>query len=389
MKRHVLRQTLLLTLIAGTALPGLAVAPLDAQRPSSPRATPAAPAALGQQEFARLIESLSEPGGYFDTDNLISNERSYLHVMGGLERRGVRGGAYIGVGPDQNFSYIARIRPEIAFIIDVRRDNLLQHLMFKALFARARNRAEYLALLVGRPLRAPVAQWSERPLEAIVAHLDSAAATPASVSAAHAAVAGELRTVGMPLTADDRATIVRFHQAFIDGGLALRFRTHGRLPRPYYPTLRDLLLERDLEGRHAGYLAREADFQFVREMQRTNRIVPVVGDLAGPHALAAIGRAVRERGLHVSALYASNVEDYLLRDGTFDRYSRTVAALPRDRRSVIIRSWFGTGFGGPHPDAVPGHASTQLLQSIEAFAAEREDYRSYRDVVLSRSVSTR
>jgi hypothetical protein len=75
--------------------------------------------------FAAQIASLSEPAGYFDTDNLISNERSYLQVLPDLGRRNVRGGAYIGVGPDQNFTYIAEVRPSIAFIVDVRRDNLL------------------------------------------------------------------------------------------------------------------------------------------------------------------------------------------------------------------------------------------------------------------------
>jgi hypothetical protein len=34
---------------------------------------------------------------------------------------------------DQSFSYIAAIRPAVAFMIDIRRDNLLMHLMFKAL----------------------------------------------------------------------------------------------------------------------------------------------------------------------------------------------------------------------------------------------------------------
>ena len=79
--------------------------------------------------FAARIAQLSEPGGYFDTDNLISNERSYLHVAPALRNPSLRGGAYVGVGPDQNFSYIAQIRPSIAFIVDLRRDNLLLHLL--------------------------------------------------------------------------------------------------------------------------------------------------------------------------------------------------------------------------------------------------------------------
>src|SRR5689334_16548141 len=97
--------------------------------------------------FAAQIAQLSEPGGYFDTNNLMSNERSYLQVLPALQDVGFSGGAYIGVGPDQNFSYIAAIRPSIAFIVDIRRDNLLLHLLFKAAFSAAETRVEYLCVL--------------------------------------------------------------------------------------------------------------------------------------------------------------------------------------------------------------------------------------------------
>ena len=65
--------------------------------------------ALAKEQFAQIVEKFSEPNGYFDSDNLISNEASYLHVMGKLRQMKVAGGAYIGVGPDQSFSYIAQI----------------------------------------------------------------------------------------------------------------------------------------------------------------------------------------------------------------------------------------------------------------------------------------
>ena len=45
---------------------------------------------------------------------------------------------------------IAQVKPAIAYIVDIRRENLLLHLLFKALFAQARTRAEYLAMLTGR-----------------------------------------------------------------------------------------------------------------------------------------------------------------------------------------------------------------------------------------------
>ncbi|MEO7997631.1 MAG: hypothetical protein ABI852_09305 [Gemmatimonadaceae bacterium] len=332
------------------------------------------------RDFGALIGRLSEPGGYFDTDNLISNESSYLHVIGALERYGVRGGAYIGVGPDQNFSYIARIRPRIAFLIDIRRDNMLQHLMFKALFAKSRNRIEYLALWLGKRAPTNVDAWSARSIDDIVAYLDSTPATSATSSAARKIVLDEVNKMGVTLAAADLATIERFHQAFISAGLSLRFTSAGRAPQPYYPTLRQLVLERDMEGKQASYLARESDFRVVKELQRRNLIVPVVGDLGGTKALAAIAALIKQRGDKLSALYASNAEDYVLRDGNFPVYARSVAALPRDNSSVIIRSYFG---GGNHPEAVPGYYSTQLLQKVDVFTKESASYSDYRQLVRS------
>ena len=104
-------------------------------------------------QYQELSLRLSEEEQYFDTDNLISNERPYQHLIPAINDRVPSGGAYLGVGPDQNFTYIANTRPSIAFIVDIRRHNLLQHLYFKELFERAPTRAEFLSLLLSRPMR--------------------------------------------------------------------------------------------------------------------------------------------------------------------------------------------------------------------------------------------
>ena len=52
------------------------------------------------EQFGRYIEDWSEPEGYFDSDNFISNETSYLHVIDDLRTRVNSGGIYVGVGPD-------------------------------------------------------------------------------------------------------------------------------------------------------------------------------------------------------------------------------------------------------------------------------------------------
>lgn len=338
--------------------------------------------------FARLVEQLSEPGGFFDTDNLISNERSYLHVLGKMREMGVTGGAYIGVGPDQNFSYIAQIRPEIAFIVDIRRDNLLQHLMYKAMFAEARNRLEYLCLWLGRPAPQKLAQWDDYSIQELVDYVDATPPDSAWVAQARLAARERVQRFGVPLSPADLSTIERFHSAFIADGLDLRFTSLGRGPQPGYPTLRDLLLETDLTGRPASYLAHEGDFRFLKELQARDRIIPVVGDLAGDHALAEVGRVIAERGETVSAFYTSNVEFYLMSNGSFARFAETVTRLPHNERSVMIRSHFNRP---RHPQAVPGYNSTQLLQTIRSFADEqkRGGLTSYWDLVTRHSLELR
>lgn len=364
---------------AALVVAGLFVAvapPLRAQAVATTRTLPDSVA-----DFAALVRRLSDVGGQFDTDNLISNERGYQQVLGAMERVGVRGGVYIGVGPDQNFTYIARTRPRMAFLADIRRDNMLQHLMFKALFARSRNRAEYLALWTGRVVPANVEQLSDRKIDALVELIDSAPHTRTSAQRAQQIVRDELQRSGVLLSGPDLQTIARFHQAFMADGLSLRFASTGRAPQPHYPTLRQLILEHDEAGQQRGYLASEEDFQFVKSMQRRNLIVPVTGDLAGPRTLAGIGRFLTEYGARVSVLYVSNVEDYLLRDGTFPIYLSAVRALPRDDRAVIVRSYFGGGYG--HPEATQEYYATQLVQRLSRFVADTALQRPmrYRELV--------
>jgi hypothetical protein len=310
--------------------------------------------------FAAQIAALSEPDGYFDTDNLISNERSYQQVFPELERRNVRGGAYVGVGPDQNFSYIAGIRPSIAFIVDIRRDNLLLHLLFKALFDQARSRIEYLALLFGRSVPADLTGWRDSPVDRLAQYINRPALDVKSLGSTRLRLERVIKRFGVPLSAEDLATIDRFHGRFIDGGLALQFESAGRPPQRYYPTYENLLLETDGAGRQRNYLASEESFQFIKSLQARDRVIPVVGNLSGPKALAGIGRAMTERGESLSALYASNVEFYLDRDGTYQRFIGNLSHMPHTSRTVIIRSIFNRGTGG----------SLSVVQPVEELLAQ-------------------
>lgn len=334
--------------------------------------------ASAQSSFAQLVEQLSEPSGEFDTDNLISNEKSYLHVATRLEEGGVTGGVYIGVGPDQNFSYIARVRPAAAFIVDIRRDNLLLHLLFKALFAASRNRMEYLSLLTGRPAPDRIESWRDASIDQIVAYLD--ATQPSLALALDPRFHDAIKRFGVPVSDKEWETMDRFHAVFVDAGLSLRFRSFGRPPQSYYPTYRELLLETDRNGRQRSFLASEDDFQFVRSLEARDRVIPVVGDLAGTHALSAIGRWMADHNERLSAFYVSNVENYLFRDGAFERYMENLHRLPHSERSVLIRSIFGrSGL----PDSVPGYYMTSTTQNLDDLLANftAGKYQTYFDLL--------
>src|SRR6185436_295294 len=95
---------------------------------------------------------ISEPGGAFRiADNFTSNEAEVGRVFTMLRNKGIAGGVYLGVGPEQNLTYIAAIRPAMAFVVDIRRQAVMQHLLFKAAFELAADRADFIALLFSRP----------------------------------------------------------------------------------------------------------------------------------------------------------------------------------------------------------------------------------------------
>jgi hypothetical protein len=177
---------------------------------------------------------------------------------------------------------------------------------------------------------------------------------------------------GHPLDQSDLTTIERIHVAFFEWGLETRYSNRGRLGG--YPSWRELILETDLDGNRLNYLASEASFQYIKNLQRRNLMIPVTGDLAGPHALAAVGEEIKSRGLRVSAFYTSNVEQYLMQGPAFASFAQTVTQLPFDSRSVFIRSYFR----GRHPLNVPGHTSTQLLERFETFVKQTLEGGGYR-----------
>jgi hypothetical protein len=348
---------------------------------NAPPAAQAAQIEISRSQFVEYTRALSEREGYFDTHNLISNETSYLHVVEDLRAKFPSGNVYLGVGPDQNFSYIVHARPALAIVVDIRRQNMLEHLLYKALFDLSASRAEFLARLFSS---GPLAADTRASLRTLIAAVRKSPGSSARYRENLAAVRERLTgKFGLKLSEEDFERIEFVYRTLHEEGLDLRFSSIGRDNAANYPTFESLLLQTDRSGRLQGYLSTEDLFIWMKRFQAENRLLPVVGDFAGGHALRSIGDFLRRNGLQVGAFYTSNVEFYLFGDDSqWRRYVANLRALPVSPDAVFIRSYFGNY--GSHPLTMPGHRSTTMLQRIDNFLKDESSGRlqSYGDVVF-------
>jgi hypothetical protein len=288
--------------------------------------------ALSDQEYWHLVTTLSEPGGKFQAQ-VMSNEDSAQFVIPALKQTIRPGGVYIGVGTEQNFTYIAAIQPGLAFIVDIRRDNMLEHLMYKSLFELSSDRADFVSRLFSR--RRPGDVDAKSSVKALFDAYQS-------VGASGAVYEGTLRLVIDSLTNrhkfrlsdEDKTSIADILDVFRQQG-PNNLTGQGDKNMSYTR----LMAATDLSGVNYGYLASENNFRIVQDLQKRNVIVPIVGDFAGDTALAGVGQYLKEHDAAVNVFYVSNVERYLFEQGDHGRHFYTnVAELPLDPSSTFVRS---------------------------------------------------
>jgi hypothetical protein len=350
----------LIVLAATASLWAVAPAGAVGARQAATRAA-ALPERLTDADFWALSRGLSESDGFFRSDNLVSNEVWLQWVIPDLTARVKPGGVYLGVGPEQNFTYIAAMRPKMVFLTDVRRGNLQMHLMYKALFEMSETRADFMSRLFTKP-RPPGLTTKSSATELVGAYWDQATSPEAVYKANLAAVLAHLTTTRrLPLEQADLEGIEYIYWSFYWYGPAINYSssTNGRGMVSYG----DLMLASDASGLNRAFLASEAAFRVLKDLHQRNLIVPVVGNLAGPKALRAIGQDLRERGATVSAMYLSNVEQYLVQDGLWSQFCANIASMPLDDTSTFIRSSRGGGAGR-------GGGGSGLVNSLGGMLAE-------------------
>lgn len=297
--------------------------------------------------LSRCAASLSEKPLLHDFhDNYVTNEARHDRATEFLRERG---GAYLGVGPYQNYTLIARTQPLVAVITDIRRSNVLQHLIVKALVLAAETRFDFLTRLLMRQVKLDV-----RPPVSVKALLDQIQKLPpVAEEEAENMIDSLCRTIedefDFPLTESDHEAIRAYMMEFWKCGFHIEYQ--GCPPGGLENT--DITFNgfvgmpkwgRTIAGdgksvTTSDWLGNEASYQVIRSLHNQNRIIPIVGDLSGSKTLRAVGDLLRRWGLAVNYFYTSNVEMWLLGDAgnALKQFYDNVASLPIGDRSEMIR----------------------------------------------------
>jgi hypothetical protein len=332
------------------------------------------PPRLSDAAFWQLVTDLSEPAGAFMSDNYVSNESTFQRVVPELTTSRSPSGAYVGVGPDQNFTYITALNPKIAFIVDIRRENMLLQLMYKALVELSSDRSDFLSRLFSRRTASVGTSPSAKDL------LDALAGgvpDPDLFERNARAVADHLLIRrGLTLSHLDMASIRRAQRAFFEVGPDIRY----GYPHRWFPTYAELILEADDQGKRHSYLSSEETFRQLKMMETNNLIVPVVGDFAGSKALKAVGQYLRDHGAIVRLFYTSNVEFYLFENRVWPRFLTNVGSMPLDDQSVFVRAYFNK------PSGIPSRSGSRSATGVDPIKPTLTAYsqgliRSYSDLI--------
>jgi hypothetical protein len=194
------------------------------------------------------------------------------------------GGAYIGVGSDQNFTLMGRAQSEYAFLVDIDTRVVDLHAIYEVFIGACDTPAEL------------VAKFEAGQGEASLAELDAALSDHPN----HRRIVGGFRS--------GRETVYRHLQRVIG---------------------------REREGKPTSWLSDPEVYAHVKAMFATGRVRAMVGNLAGGASMKTAAAAAEALHTPVRVYYPSNAEEYFRYD---KNYRENIRALPVDGKSVIVRT---------------------------------------------------
>ena len=337
--------------------------PVTAQQAPAAVASASLPTKIADAEYWKTINDLAEPGGYFRIpDNFTSNEIEVGWLFSRLQETKVNGGVYLGVGPEQNLSYIASIRPKMAVLFDIRRQAMVQHQIFKAIFELSPDRADFIQMVFAKPRPAKLDSTTE-----IRAMWDAYWYIPTDTALArknYTRIVDHLtKTHGFTFTEYEMQMMKNVYDAFIAYGPVITTnggQNGGRQPANTFADMTGYSY--DAAGQPRSFMSSEENYRYVRNLHLNNLILTVTGDFGGPKAIRAVADYLKARGGVVSAFYVSNVEQYLFMDGKASAFYANVATLPIDDKSVFIRPYSMRNFNRDG-----GYGTTNSLCPIGGF----------------------
>jgi hypothetical protein len=234
-----------------------------------------------QAEGGRSEPTCRDPFPY-----LMSNEPRGYHWTGYIENIG---GAYVGIGSDQNYSHIAIARAQWAWVVDYDPRVYANHLRLSAF------------VIASATPKAFVDKFADRSEREALRILKEAYPERPELKAGYFATRAELYTYFQEQARPNRAT-------------------------PDF-----------------GWLRNEKHYAYVRTLFEQGRLRPVAGDLLGRSAMTGIGAAAEQLGVPVRVYYTSNAPSSWGGMIT-DAYRRNVLALPFDEWSVVLQTNSKGGF---------------------------------------------
>jgi hypothetical protein len=211
---------------------------------------------------------------------------------------------------------------------------MLELLMYKALFEMSPDRVEFVSRLFSRPK--PTGLTTTASAEEIFKAFEPISGNTDLFKQTLQVIKDRLiKQHQFKLAGDDEQKIEYVFNVFLRGGPRMDYAYASSSPNNQVPSYSNLMVTTDGRGKNWAYLDTEERYEYVREMQLKNLVVPLVADFAGPKTIKTIAQYLKDHGALVSVFYISNVEDYL--NASWSGYKANLAALPVDESTLLVR----------------------------------------------------
>lgn len=232
-------------------------------------------------QLNRIVSDPPPPHLVRGTHYVISNEDRHDLWLKTIANKG---GAYIGVGTDQNYVLAGWQRPELMVLFDFDQVVVNVHYVYRVFFIHSSTPEEFKALWEAKNEVTALKLLSEA-----YPHPKQRAAIVEAYKMSRASVLSRFRKV---------AGIYKIHN--------IRW-----------------------------FLDDQSQFDYIAQLFKTGRVVMVRGDLTVGTSLSSIASAISAIGLKLHVLYLSNAERYFTYS---EGFKKSMLALPYGDDAVVIRT---------------------------------------------------